>query len=71
MGLKNEWHKFLNKMMWICVWDSQKRKNLRKNLSLIEGKNNKIIFFSEDDSARKAKRAARDFVSELKALTIP
>ena len=30
MGLKNEWHKFLNKMMWICVWDSQKKKKFEK-----------------------------------------
>lgn len=66
MGLKNEWLKFINKMMWILVWDSPKRKNLRKNLPLIEGKNNKIIFFSEDDSARKAKKSCAGLCIRIK-----
>lgn len=43
MSLKTEWSKFVNKIMWLWIWDSNKRKTKRISTSIIEGHNNKII----------------------------
>lgn len=56
MSIKSEWCNFVNKIMWIWVWDSQKRKQLRLSPALIKGKNNRIIIFSDDNDDIKRKK---------------
>lgn len=59
MSIKTEWNKFINKIMWLWIWDSSTRKELRAPLSqLIYGKNNNIILLSTDDIPKEGRKAS-------------
>ena len=60
MSIISEWNKFINKIMWIWVWNSEKRKAKRITDTIIQGKNNKLIIFSQ-----KNKNKNRNSVSGL------
>ena len=52
MSIISEWNKFINKIMWIWVWDSEQRRAKRITDAIIQGKNNKLIIFSQKNKNR-------------------
>lgn len=59
MSLNKEIQKFITKFLWIFVWDSNARKQIRSSATLISGINNNILFFDDDLQKERKKESLR------------